>query len=196
MLQSRLGGFCKIYPMNSNLKRLFSIKKGEIPPLMGLTLSTILFFLSFSPVLAPSYLSEAEAGFRVPLPQTTIVETPIIQENSLLTSANNYLLENTGIAVLEIIPMTITAYSSSVWETDDTPFITASGTQTRDGVIASNLLPFGTKVRIPKLFGEKIFVVEDRMNKRMGDFQIDIWFPSSQLAKNFGIKNAYVETIK
>ncbi|MBU4466828.1 hypothetical protein KKF47_02055, partial [Patescibacteria group bacterium] len=142
--------------MNSNLKRLFSIKKGGIPPLMGLArlaVSTILFFLSFSPVIAPSYLSEAEAGFKVSLPQTTIVKTPTIQENSLLTSANHYLPENNEIIVLETIPMTITAYSSTVWETDDTPFITAAGTQTRDGVIASNLLPFGTKVKIPKLFG-------------------------------------------
>jgi len=196
MLQSRLGGFCKIYLMNSNLKRLLSLKKKEIPPLMGLVASTILFFLSFSPVLAPSYLSEAEAGFRVSLPQTPIVGTPIIQENSFLTSANHYLPENNGIIVLETIPMTITAYSSSIRETDNTPFITAAGTQTRDGVIASNLLPFGTKVRIPRLFGDKIFVVEDRMNKRMGNFQVDIWFPSSELAKNFGIKNTYIETIR
>ena len=37
----------------------------------------------------------------------------------------------------------LTAYSSSVDETDDTPFITASGKHVRDGIVATNFLPFG-----------------------------------------------------
>jgi len=178
--------------MYFSLRYLLSVKKGEIPLLMGLI---ILFFLSFSPVFAPSYLSEAEAGFRVTEPQNPMVETPLIQENSFLASSNHYSSED-ELIVLETIQMTITAYSSSVWETDDTPYLTAAGTQTKDGVIASNLLPFGTKIRIPKLFGDKVFVVEDRMNKRMGDFQADIWFPSHWQAEQFGIKYAYIETIR
>jgi len=170
------------------------MRKREISFLWGLISLTILFFLSFSPVFAPSYLSEAEAGFRVIEPQNPMIETPLIQENSFLASSNHYLSES-ELIVLQTIQMTITAYSSSVWETDDTPFITASGTTTRDGVIASNLLPFGTKIRIPKLFGDKVFVVEDRMNRRMGDFQVDIWFPSSESAQNFGVKYAHIETV-
>src|SRR3989338_9188671 len=51
--------------------------------------------------------------------------------------------------------LTVTAYSSSVDETDSTPFVTASGTKTRDGVIASNLFPFGTQVKIPEFFGDQ-----------------------------------------
>ena len=39
----------------------------------------------------------------------------------------------------------VTAYSSTPEETDDTPFVTASGTSVRDGVIATNFLEFGTK---------------------------------------------------
>jgi len=178
--------------MYFSLRYLLSVKKGEIPLLMGLI---ILFFLSFSPVFAPSYLSEAEAGFRVTEPQNPMVETPLIQENSFLASSNHYSSED-ELIVLETIQMTITAYSSSVWETDDTPYLTAAGTQTKDGVIASNLLPFGTKIRIPKLFGDKVFVVEDRMNRRMGDFQVDIWFPSSELAQDFGVQYAHIETVR
>jgi 3D (Asp-Asp-Asp) domain-containing protein len=79
----------------------------------------------------------------------------------------------------------ITAYSSSPDETDDTPFITAMGTATRDGVVATNFLPFGTKVKIPSLFGDKVFVVEDRMHPRKTNV-LDIWMPNKQKALRFG----------
>jgi len=90
----------------------------------------------------------------------------------------------------------ITAYSSSPDETDDTPFITASGKKVRDGIIANNLFPLGTKIRIPGLYGDKIFVVEDRMNKKKGNNHFDIWFPSKSLAKNFGVKTTYIEVLE
>ena len=80
----------------------------------------------------------------------------------------------------------LTAYSSTPDQTDSTPFTTASGTRTRDGVIAANFLAFGTKVQIPEIFGDKIFTVEDRMAKKHND-KIDIWFPERRLAKRFGI---------
>ncbi|MCX7589347.1 MAG: 3D domain-containing protein [Patescibacteria group bacterium] len=80
----------------------------------------------------------------------------------------------------------VTAYSSSPDETDDDPFITASGSITRDGIVATNILPFGTKIKIPKLFGDKIFTVEDRMHQRKTNF-VDIWMESKQKALNFGI---------
>ncbi|GBD33970.1 hypothetical protein HRbin34_00276 [bacterium HR34] len=86
----------------------------------------------------------------------------------------------------------ITGYSSTVHQTDNTPFTTASGKKVRDGIVANNYLPFGTKIKIPELFGEKVFVVEDRMNKRFGKSFVDIWFPSTQEAINFGIKKATV----
>jgi len=79
----------------------------------------------------------------------------------------------------------LTAYSSSVDETDDTPFITASGKRVRDGIVATNFLPFGTKIKIPKVFGDKIFVVEDRMHPRKVGI-VDIWMPSKKEAIKFG----------
>jgi len=87
-----------------------------------------------------------------------------------------------------------TAYSSTPDQTDDTPFTTASGTTVRDGIVATNFLPFGTLIRIPKLFGDKIFVVEDRMNRRYKT-RIDIWFPERELAKIFGIKKVSIEVV-
>lgn len=80
----------------------------------------------------------------------------------------------------------ITAYSSSFDETDDTPYITAYGTPTRDGIVATNLLPFKTKIKIPEIFGDKIFTVEDRMHERKTNF-VDIWMPSKEQALKFGI---------
>lgn len=83
----------------------------------------------------------------------------------------------------------VTAYASVPQETDNTPFITASNKHVEDGFIAANFLPFGTKVQIPSLFGNKIFTVEDRMNIRKAGF-VDIWMPTVAAAKDFGINRA------
>jgi 3D (Asp-Asp-Asp) domain-containing protein len=87
----------------------------------------------------------------------------------------------------------LTAYSSTADQTDDSPFMTANGTFVRDGIVANNMLPFGTKIKIPELYGNKEFVVADRMNARVGHYIIDIWFPSREAAKNFGVKKTYIE---
>ncbi|MDD5594493.1 MAG: 3D domain-containing protein [Candidatus Margulisbacteria bacterium] len=79
-----------------------------------------------------------------------------------------------------------TAYNSLVGQTDDSPWITASGTRCRSGVIASNHLPIGTKVMIEG-FGDKVFTVEDRMNRRYNK-RIDIWFKDYQQARKFGVR--------
>lgn len=89
------------------------------------------------------------------------------------------------------IQLHITAYSSTPDQTDDTPFITAAGTHVRDGIVATNALPMYTRVKIPELFGEKVFVVEDRMNRRFQD-RMDIWMPDRAPALKFGIKTAEV----
>lgn len=86
--------------------------------------------------------------------------------------------------VVEII---VTAYSSSPDETDDTPYLTASGTEARDGVVANNCWSFGTEVQIPEIFGDKIFVVEDRKHSRYDCDWIDVWHPSKEEAEEFGI---------
>lgn len=92
---------------------------------------------------------------------------------------------------LKTLKMWVTAYTSTPEETDSTPFETAMGTLTHDGIVATNMLPFGTKVSFPKLFGNKIFVVEDRMHRRKEGF-IDIWMPNKKEALKFGITNSDV----
>jgi|SRR5581483_10329934 len=98
--------------------------------------------------------------------------------------------------VVKQITMVVTAYSSTPEQTDDTPFITASGKHVSDGIIANNLLPFGTKIRIPELYGDKVFTVEDRMNSRMGTRHVDIWFSNTQQAVDFGAKVTKVEILQ
>ena len=89
----------------------------------------------------------------------------------------------------QVFHMWVTAYSSMPDQTDNTPFITANGDTVHDGVIASNIFPFGTRLQIPSLFGKKIFTVEDRMNSRIKN-TLDIWMPTKQKALDFGVESA------
>jgi 3D (Asp-Asp-Asp) domain-containing protein len=78
----------------------------------------------------------------------------------------------------------VTAYSSEVGQTDSTPFHTANGTRVERGVLANNCLSFGTRVEID---GEEFFV-NDRMNKRYGCQDFDIWFEDTDEAIIYGKK--------
>lgn len=88
--------------------------------------------------------------------------------------------------------ITVTAYSSTPDQTDDSPFITANGKYVYDGLIAANFLPFGTEVKLPDYFGDKIFTVNDRMNSKYY-YHLDVWMPSREQAKEFGVKYLKVE---
>jgi len=87
-----------------------------------------------------------------------------------------------------------TAYNSEIGQTDSTPFITANGSHVRDGIIAANMLPFGTKVRLPDIYGQKVFTVEDRMNQRYSN-RIDIWMAEKSEAKQFGVRYIKMEVL-
>lgn len=76
------------------------------------------------------------------------------------------------------------AYAPSPYQTDATPCITAAGTIVRPGVVATNFLPLGTIISID---GKK-YIVEDRMNSRYDGYYLDIWFPSTSEALDFGRK--------
>lgn len=97
--------------------------------------------------------------------------------------------------IVEELIVATSAYSSTPDQTDDSPFITASGTKVRDGVVAANFLPIGAKIKIPEIFGDKIFVVEDRMNKRY-QRKIDIWFPDRQSALEFGVRTLKIQILE
>ncbi len=95
--------------------------------------------------------------------------------------------------------LTITAYNSEAGQTDDSPCITANNFDVcENGVedtIAANFLPFGARVKIPELFGDRVFVVRDRMNKRYVN-RVDVWMIEKPDAINFGVKIAKIEVLK
>ena len=109
--------------------------------------------------------------------------------------------ESLDIEPRRIVWTTMTAYSSDVAQTDNTPCIPASGLDLckyyeKYGVAdtsATNFLPLGTQVRFPDLYGDKIFVVRDRMNARYGWGRGDFWMPSYSEAKKFGVKRIKME---
>ena len=116
----------------------------------------------------------------------------------------------------KVLVLKATAYTSSVWETDSTPFITSTGARTRFGIIAvsrdllKGALPYGSLVRIQDLgtwgygrgvgsynamLANVVFVVEDTMNpvKRQ---QVDIWLPDQAMALQWGVRKARLTILR
>lgn len=92
-----------------------------------------------------------------------------------------------------------TAYSPRPQETDSTPYTTALGADVREGIIAANFLPFGTIIRIPDFFGDTLFTVADRMNRRFTHaypHRIDIFYHETNEAMRFGRKILTIEIVK
>lgn len=93
-----------------------------------------------------------------------------------------------------VIKAQVSAYTSSVDETDDTPFITASGTATKLGVVACPVaIPFGTQVVIEG----KSYTCEDRMNPRYQNKPVfDVWMSSKKQAFEWGRQTVQVVIYK
>ncbi len=89
----------------------------------------------------------------------------------------------------------VTAYSSTKDQTDDSPFITANGKYVYNGLVASNFLAFGTKIRFPEYFGNKIFTVNDRMHSRFQN-RMDIWMNTRDEALLFGKRKLKYEILE
>lgn len=171
------------------------IKRLIVVGLTGLAIATLPLF--------ESNKQEAEAEFEEP---PNLVLEQLIQEgqsaDELLTFEDNTLLAVTDpqtpketIVSSCLSRIIVTAYSSSPDETWGDPFLTASGSWVREGIVAANFLPMGTKIKIPSVYGDKIFVVEDRMHPRK-KWHVDIWFPSKQEALDFGAKYTEIEVLK
>ncbi len=100
-----------------------------------------------------------------------------------------------------------TAYNSARGQTDATPFVTATGTRVRSGVVAlsRDLLgrfPYGTRLTIEDLSGRysgylrgRVFVVEDTMNVRIGN-TLDIWMGSRGEALSWGSRNVRITALQ
>src|SRR3990167_1248447 len=104
-------------------------------PIMAKYLALLGLFLALPPI--PSANSEgAFAGVEG-------VPYAVVGGTSVVATGTPEIPRAGRVSVVERY-VTITAYSSTPEETDSTPFITASGTHVRDGVVAANFLPLGT----------------------------------------------------
>ena len=156
------------------------IKKTFLVTLSALGMAVVPVFME-DPSLKPTLLEQ---------PPALIGELSFAQFNALLPVPSP-----TPEKVVKTIRVVVTAYSSTPEQTDDTPFITASGTKVREGIVAANFLPMGTKIKLPDIYGDKIFVVEDRMHPRK-KYMVDIWFASYTEAKEFGARRTYIEVLE
>lgn len=93
----------------------------------------------------------------------------------------------------EIVRAVITAYTSSVDETDDRPWETASGSRAGKGSVACpNSLAFGTHI----LIAEQEYTCDDRMNKRYRDTNhFDVWVETKDKAFAWGRRELSVEIL-
>jgi 3D (Asp-Asp-Asp) domain-containing protein len=193
------------------MKKIYNLKE-EIIPLsrkqyIGLFLYIVCVFqfaLFFSPALAKQVDENEEKTFKLNLNAENIEENikekeslskfdlPVHESLTELYNNKEYKVVSSG-----VYPMT--AYNSEPGQTDSTPCITANGfnvcEHNIEDTIAANFLKFGTKVRIPELFGDRIFVVRDRMNRRY-THRVDIWMINKDDAIQFGIKRAKIEVLK
>lgn len=97
----------------------------------------------------------------------------------------------------EIYTAIVTAYTSHVEQTDDTPCLAADGSnicfryEQGEHICASNDYPFGTRLRIE---GYGICTVADRMNSRYtGTYRIDIYLGYDLMAAlDWGVRSVAV----
>ena len=111
--------------------------------------------------------------------------------------------------VLESLrPVVTTAYNSVPWQTDDDPWVTASGMLAGQGTIAlsrnliraeSDLMRnMGYNPAAEIAFGDTVFVVyvlpmvvRDTMNRRYSD-RADIWTADVKTARAWGVRRTYL----
>jgi len=165
------------------------------------------FALFYAPVLANevsrgvNLAENSQNGSNSPIADFITNQLTTDQAQASETTPNNRLPEipDREIKIIRESSHTITAYNSEAAQTDDSPCITANGfnvcSHGAEDTIAANFLPFGTQVLIPELFGDRVFTVRDRMNKRHAN-RIDIWFKDRQTAVNFGVKIAKIQVIE
>ena len=208
--------------LKKNTKKIFSL---ELAKKLVTTLIVVFLFDFFffpMPTLANDEINQANQNNQTST--TNIVQVDASQANEtqynvedelilqeldkimadVERDTNGFLPENKNKAVKPVKPIfsdwyIITAYNSEVGQTDNSPCTTANGFNVcvhgEEDTIAANFLPFGSKVRIPNLFGDRIFVVRDRMNSRFHE-RVDVWMINKMDAKKFGVKLAKIEVIK
>lgn len=183
--------------LKKNHKKIITLKQAE----KTVILLVFVFFFEFLFFPAPLLAGQIdENGENIQKQGIVPNQDEINQETDFNNiEFNGKLPESNGARIKFSKYVIITAYNSDIRQTDDSPCVTANNFNVcESGVedtIASNFLPFGAKVKIPALFGDKVFIVRDRMNKKFSN-RIDIWMLEKPAAVNFGAKIAKIEVLK
>ena len=186
-------GFFSVKLSNMEVKeeqkhKLFSPKLVKKVIIIFMVIFVFDFFLFPMPALASEYSEDVDNSDEI----SYVNEKPELIINNTLPENNDWEVKSTSYH-------SITAYNSEVSQCDGDPCTTANGFNLCEhGIedsVAANFLPFGTKIRIPDLFDDRIFVVRDRMNKRYPDY-IDVWMLDKQEAKKLGVRIAKIEILE
>jgi 3D (Asp-Asp-Asp) domain-containing protein len=100
----------------------------------------------------------------------------------------------TGLELVFIGTLTVTAYRSVPEQTDTTPFITSMGERTHKGgcAVSRDLLaaslPYGTFIYIEDIGVCHINDTTNARHKRL----VDVWVPSRSVEKHVGVKKRRV----
>lgn len=184
--------------MNSKLSQLYlkSMDQGRIV-FVGLLIALI-FTANFPQAAYASGLSLVPV-FNISEKQY-ILKSAFTQD--LLTKrfaeAEANVLVEKKMSIVRTMKVTSTAYSSTVDQCDSTPCIAADGYNVcangQENVVAANFLKFGTKIKIPELYGDKIFTVHDRMHSRFSN-RVDLWKLSRESALQYGKRTIKIEIL-
>lgn len=184
--------------LKRNHKKIISLKQAK--KIIIILVAILAFDFLLFPI--PTMANEAVEIFNVSQNQNGVIsgEGEINQEVSFnIMEFNGKLPENDNVGIKWSEHFVITAYNSEAGQTDDSPCITANNFNVCDNgvedTIAANFLPFGSKIKIPELFGDRVFVVRDRMNRRFSN-RVDVWMIERPDAVSFGVKRAKIEVLE
>ncbi|WP_420597141.1 3D domain-containing protein [Deinococcus sp.] len=172
-------------------------------------MSPIPLFISlkrFSPLLVTvllgaGHLNEAQATAQ-PLPTlpSSAMTQPSAQQAPAFVPSGEWAMSRRAGATRTV---KATAYNSEVAQTDNSPFITATGTRVRPGVVALSrdllrVFPYGTRVTLQDkagLLNGRVFTVEDTMHVRKVN-TVDIWMPSRSQALKWGVRSVKITALR
>lgn len=183
--------------LRKNYLRFFSLKQAKTVVLALI----FIFFFDFLLFPAPAMAAESQDPSDLSQNQEILaeLEETILEQDAVDLPNVNFLPENDDLSVKSVRKYIVTAYNSEVGQCDDSPCVTANGFNVCEygieDTVAANFLPFGAKIRIPELFGDRVFVVRDRMNARYYH-RVDIWMNSRIDARKFGVRLAKIEILE
>jgi len=191
----RFCGICLMCGQAISTNHIYMGKRSAIVPI-AFVIVFVSLFAHYNGIATADANNHAKSfdGTAFVLPRIAHYTTQLVIGDAVKEQA--VVFKPTGTDESKTLVVWATAYSSEPSQTDDTPFITASGSRVRDGVAAANFLPIGTQFRLPEEFGDKIFTVEDRMNPRYNNQHIvDIWFQETHDAHQFGKRMLTLELL-